>query len=227
MKIDGLTGNIQGIIFDMDGLLVNSESLYWQANIKAAEESGIEIPHDSYLTLTGSDAETMDQFYRRYFPTKKSRDYFIKRTDELVWKWTDQGKLRLKKGVQHALDDFQAHDVKMAIASSNYRSVVEHVLWTTGTRQYFSFFLSWDDIQEKHLATKPAPDIYLWAAQKLQLPKEKLIVFEDSSTGITAAYQASIKSVMVPDLKPPTQIDYDHAALIVSDFDCFLEYLKE
>ena len=225
MKVTGIKNNIQGIIFDMDGLLVDSEKLYWQANIQAAHEFGLDIPDDSYLKLIGASNEQMQQFYQRYFPSDKVRDEFIKRTDDLVWQWADEGKVKLRPGVQKALNVFDKQHLKMAIASSNYQAVVDKFVWLTGIRQYFKFRLSYKDVVENRLKPKPAPDIYLMAQTKLNIPKENLLIFEDSSTGVAAAKNAGINCVMIPDLKTPTQTDKDYA-LIYDNFDNFLSQVK-
>ena len=225
MKVTGIKNNIQGIIFDMDGLLVDSEKLYWQANIQAAHEFGLDIPDDSYLKLIGASNEQMQQFYQRYFPSDKVRDEFIKRTDDLVWQWADEGKVKLRPGVQKALNVFDKQHLKMAIASSNYQAVVDKFVWLTGIRQYFKFRLSYKDVVENKLKPKPAPDIYLMAQTKLNVPKENLLIFEDSSTGVAAAKNTGINCVMIPDLKTPTQTDKDYA-LIYDNFDNFLSQVK-
>lgn len=217
MQINGLKDNIKGLIFDMDGLLVNSERLYWQANIQAAKEYELGIPEDSYLKLVGSSAQDMENFYHKYFKTTQLRDEFIKRTDDLVWRWADEGKLKLRPGVQEALDVFNQAGLKMAIASSNYDEYVQKFLWVTGIRQYFAFHLSYKNVLQDHLNPKPAPDIYLLAQQKMGMPKDELLVFEDSSTGVTSAHNAGLDCIMVPDLKPATETDKKNA-LICKDF---------
>lgn len=112
----------------------------------------------------------------------------------------------------------------MAIASSNYEDVLQHVLWKTGIRNYFDFHLSYLDVQKGHIKAKPAPDIYLAAAKKMNLPKESILVFEDSSTGVQAATSAGLKCVMVPDLITPTEKDRQNAVMIC---DSFYDFLKK
>lgn len=219
MQLNGI-GNkeILGAIFDLDGLLVDSENLYWKANIQAAKEEKLDIPEDSYLKLAGATIKEMEEFYHQYFPTEQLRDNFIKRTDDLVWQWTDEGKLQLKPGAQAILDKFHQAKVHMAIASSNYDTVVQHAIWTTGIRNYFDFYLSYRDVKEKNIKAKPAPDIYLLAAQKLNIPKDNLIVFEDSPTGVEAAYNAGIDVIMIPDLLPASTVEKQRAKKICKNF---------
>ena len=174
MQVKGIKDDIKGIIFDMDGLLVNSEELYWQANIQVAEEEKLGTPRDAYLKLTGATVKEMQAFYHKYFKTDADRDRFIKRTDDLVWQWTDEGKLKLRPGVQEALDEFKKRGLQMAIASSNYEDVLQHFLWATGIRNYFDFYLGYLDVQKGHIKAKPAPDIYLAATKKMNLPKENI-----------------------------------------------------
>ncbi|MDE7050138.1 MAG: HAD family phosphatase [Lactobacillus sp.] len=226
MKIKDITEPIEGVIFDMDGLLVNSEKLYWDANIVAAKEANLDIPDDSYLKLVGSSVKEMEEFYHRHFKTKADRDKFIKRTDELVWKWTDEGKLKLQPGVLEALQLFKKKQVKLAIASSNYDEVVAHNLDVLKIKDYFDFYLSYKDVEAGKIKAKPAPDIYLLAAKKMQLPTDNLLVFEDSSTGVAAASAAGLKCVMVPDLKQATDLDKKNVTLICKDFYTFIEKIE-
>lgn len=226
MKVKGIKDDIQGVIFDMDGLLVNSEYLYWQANIQAAKEAKLGIPEDSYLKLVGVSVKEMENFYHHYFSSQKERDQFIKRTDDLVEQWTNEGKLKLRPGVQEALERFAQNDVKMAIASSNYDCVIRQNLQVTETQEYFAFYLSYDDVQKQHVQAKPAPDIYLLAQKKLGISKENILVFEDSSTGVAAATAAGLKCVMIPDLKPASELDKENAVMICKNFFEFIEKIN-
>ena len=222
MKIKGINNEIEGVLFDMDGLLVNSEELYWQANIQAARKAGLKMPADLYLQLVGASATSMADFYKNYFQNDQQKREFIQQTDDLVWQWTDEGKLKLQPGVQATLDYLQKCKIPMAIVTSNTEQVVEHNLWVTGTRNYFYFLLNAADVKNNRVNPKPAPDIYLLAAEKMALPKKNLLAFEDSSSGLQAAVNAGIKCVMIPDLVPATKEDLKIATFIRSSFKDFL-----
>lgn len=223
MKLRGNNDEIKCVLFDLDGLLVNSEKLYWDANIQAAREENLPIPEDSYLKNIGASVKAIGEFYHKYFATTEAKDKYIERTDEIVDQWTDQGKLKLRPGVQRALDYFQGQNLKMAIVSSNYDQVVQKFAWKTGIRNYFDFHLSYQDVLDDHLKAKPAPDIYLKAVKESGMAKENILVFEDSSTGVAAAKNAGLKVVMIPFLLPANAEDKKNATLICQDFNQFLD----
>lgn len=218
MQIKGIKHEKQGVIFDMDGLLVNSEELYWKANIQASKEYNLGIPDDSYLTLVGASVKSMDDFYAKYFASDEVRRAFVKRTDDLVWQWTDEGKLVLKPGVQDILDKFEELGINMGLASNNYKSVVDHALWVTGCRNYFDYIVTHDEVAEYKLRSKPFPDLYLEAQKKSGLAKDQLLIFEDSSMGVEAAANAGIDCVMIPDLKAPTAVDREKTIMVCQNF---------
>lgn len=227
MKVKGLTTPVAGIIFDMDGLLVNTERLYWQANVQAAHEEGLKIPDDAYLELNGASVAQSQAFFQKYFPDAQKRDTFIKRTDDLVWQWAEEGRLRLLPGVARALAQFKDWGLKMGIASSNYARVIKHNLALTHTSDYFDFVLSDVDLEGQNVKPKPAGDIYRLAAQKSGLPADQLLVFEDSANGIAAASDAGLRCVMIPCLKQPTAKDRQRANLICASFNDFLDLAEK
>lgn len=217
LTINQLKQKYEGAIFDMDGLLVNSEQLYWDANVQASKEMGLGMPEDSYLRLIGASVQAMNQFYQTYFQDQAQVKAFIKRTDDLVWEWSQTGKLKLQPGVHELLRNLRASGLKLAVASSNYQPVVQQFLTVTGIIEYFDFYLSDLDVQSNHLHSKPAPDIYQLASQKIGLALEKIVVFEDSSTGVLAASSAGLDCIMVPDLLKATSEDQSRAKLVLDN----------
>ena len=72
MQVQGIDDDINGILLDMDGLLINSERLYWEANIQAAKEDNLDTPKNTYLKLYGATEKDMQNFYHKYFKTSKT-----------------------------------------------------------------------------------------------------------------------------------------------------------
>lgn len=222
MKVDHLISDLRGAIFDMDGLLVNSEKLYEEANLQAAKEVGLDLPDTFYQDLSGTSVDFLQKFFDEHFASQAEIDAFIKRTDDLVWDWANHGRLELRPGVLATLKIFQAENIKMAVASSNYENFVARFLEVTGISEYFEFYLYFGAVA----AAKPDPAIYNLAQERLDIPKENLLVFEDSSTGLLAAKRAEIKRVLVPFLTAPTASDQENADLIVASFTDFNKLLK-
>ena len=222
MRVEGILDNLQGVIFDMDGLLVNSEELYQKANNLAAKNAGLNLPANFYETLSGSSLLGVQAFFDQHFDSQEEIDAFIKETDDLVWQWVLDGQLELQPGVQETLDYLKANNIKLAVASSNYENYVEKFLDVTGITDYFEFYLYYGAVKQP----KPAPDIYLLAEERLGLPKDELLIFEDSSTGVQAAKNAGIDVIMVPFIVKPTVTDVANASKIVPSFTDFLKLIK-
>lgn len=222
MRVEGILDNLQGVIFDMDGLLVNSEELYQKANNLAAKNAGLNLPANFYETLSGSSLLGVQAFFDQHFDSQEEIDAFIKETDDLVWQWVLDGQLELQPGVQETLDYLKANNIKLAVASSNYENYVEKFLDVTGITDYFEFYLYYGAVKQP----KPAPDIYLLAQERLGLPKDELLIFEDSSTGVQAAKNAGIDVIMVPFIVKPTVTDVANASKIFPSFTDFLKLIK-
>ena len=110
----------------------------------------------------------------------------------------------------------------LAIASSTVLSAVERQVRAAGIREYFDVVLGGDDVKDG----KPAPDIYLMAAEKLGKDPSQVIVIEDSYNGIKAARAAGAKAIMVPDILPPNEEMREKAWKICKDFDEVREVLE-
>ncbi|APT19089.1 hydrolase [Amylolactobacillus amylotrophicus DSM 20534] len=222
MRVDGIIDDLNGVIFDMDGLLVNSEELYEKANQIAARNAGLDLPADFYETLSGSSLLGVQAFFDEHFDSQEAIDAFIKETDDMVWQWVLEGQLKLRPGVQEALELFRRSGVKMAVASSNYENFVQKFLTVTGISKYFEFYLYYGAVPNP----KPAPDIYQLAQERLGIPTEKLLIFEDSTTGVQAAKNAGIKVIMVPFITRPTAQDQIDASRIMPSFYEFIDLVK-
>lgn len=189
----------RGAIFDMDGTLFDTEKLYRQAWLDAAEEFGEERNPGVAIEGAGTNmGEQTRQVVKKYFPNIDA-DKYIARVLELAREIPKQ-QLILMPGVEDILNYFQAQGVVMAIASSAPVKVIEDNLTRTNLRDYFKALIGGDSVAN----SKPAPDIFLKAADELNLPATDCYIFEDSFNGIRAANASGGVAIMIPDTMEPT-----------------------
>ena len=188
-----------GAIFDMDGLLVDSEKLYQRIWIDQANERGIELSPDFVKEVSGTNGVLRENIINKHFHTDDGKAIVaenLKRGSEEL-----QKHVPLKTGVREILKFFHNQGIRMAVASSNYEDQIRSNLERSGISPYFSASVSGSEITHG----KPAPDIFLKAAEKLELDPHDCYVFEDSLNGIRAAHTAGCAPVMIPDMMEPTE----------------------
>ncbi|HEY9219484.1 MAG TPA: HAD family phosphatase [Phenylobacterium sp.] len=194
-----LPRDVRAVVFDMDGLLCDTESVYRDAMIAVAAERGHEMPFSLFKTMIGlpgpmSDRRMLDHFGEDY-PVAE----FNLRVSEIVTAACDVG-IALKGGVVELLDHLDALALPRAIAtSSSHRSVQAH-LGHSGIIPRFQAIVARGDYERG----KPNPDPFLKAAERLRVDPADCLALEDSHNGVRAAAAAGMMTVMVPDLLDAT-----------------------
>lgn len=194
--------SVKGVIFDMDGLIFDTEQLYYAGAQAAADTFGFPYDKELYLNLLGISDEEVIMKYHELFDEKFGVDTvkaFIEAAYENTRLLFAQGKATLKPGVMELLTYLKANKIKWVIASSNQRAVIDELLEQAELTAYFSTVVSAEDVPK----AKPDPAIFLAAQNLLGTKKEETLVLEDSQNGVLAAYRAEIPVIMVPDLLPP------------------------
>ena len=188
-----------GAIFDMDGTLFDTEKLYRHAWLDVAPEFGekpnLELPIAASGTNMGNESV---QIVGKFYPNIDAQAY-INRVLELVEAWRERG-LQLMTGVEEILNFFRDAGVKTAVASAAPVEVIEQNLTQKNLRGYFEVLVGGNMVANG----KPAPDIFLLAAKKLNLAAEDCYIFEDSFNGIRAANASGGVAIMIPDTMQPT-----------------------
>jgi HAD superfamily hydrolase (TIGR01509 family) len=191
---------VRAAIFDMDGLLIDSERLFRDAMMGAAVELGHEMTHDFFLTLVGTpwaaNVEALLVHYGSTFDTEALRDETWRRYHAIA-----QAELTLKAGVVEILDRLDELGLPRAIATSSRRETVEHHLGDHGVLHRFHAVVASGETAR----AKPHPDPYLLAAERLGVEPQDCLALEDSHNGVRAAAAAGMMTIMVPDLLDPTE----------------------
>ncbi len=184
------------ILFDMDGLMVDSEPLWFEVERDFARVRGGDFTRELAHECVGRGlANTLAVMHRTFgFPIDPERD-----AADLVDRFIARaGELALKPGFLELFDEARSRGIPRALASSSARRLVEATLDRFGVRARFDAVVSGDDV----VHPKPAPDIFLEAARRLAVAAPGCVVLEDSLSGVRAARAAGIPVIAVPESHP-------------------------
>jgi len=190
---------IQGCIFDMDGLLFDTERIFQETWEKIAAERGIVLPPSFAGDIMGTSGEKMNRILETYYRPYKGEEIQreCKKRVEAVLK----NHVPLMPGAVEILETCKALQIKTAVASSSPMEQIKANLSRTGTDVFFDALVSGEEVENG----KPAPDIFLLAAKRIHVPPACCLVFEDSPHGIAGAAAGGFIPVMIPCLLPPTE----------------------
>ncbi|MFC5871341.1 haloacid dehalogenase superfamily, subfamily IA, variant 3 with third motif having DD or ED/haloacid dehalogenase superfamily, subfamily IA, variant 1 with third motif having Dx(3-4)D or Dx(3-4)E [Chryseobacterium arachidis] len=206
---------LKAVLFDMDGVIVDTEPLHRKAYFKTFKDLGIEVPEDLYTSFTGAStkrvAETLiaqfnlTQTYEEIAKIKRDyfKDYFY--NDE---------EFDLITGVKDLIEHYFEKGIKLILASSATMTTINMVFEKFELEKYFSGKISGADLKE----SKPHPEVFLLAAEMANEPVENCMVIEDSTNGILAAHRAKIFCAAYRSPHSKNQ-DYTLADTVVSDYE--------
>ncbi len=191
---------IEAVIFDMDGLMVDTERLARRFWFMAFEEFGATPTDEQYLSIVGRNAVDSTAVLREAlgadFPVEECRA----RMRELYYAAIVESGIPVKPGLRELVDFLKAESIRYAVATSTARDITLRKLEMTNLISDFGTIVAGDEITNG----KPDPEIFLKAAGLIGAAPEKTVVLEDSFNGIRAAHAAGMIPIMVPDLAQPT-----------------------
>ena len=191
----------KAVIFDMDGVIFDSEKLVLQSWQWVAKQYGLEGIEEVFPKCIGVNAVNTKLIFLEYYGEEFPYDVYKKEASKWFHDRFDNGKLPLKPGVVELLSYLQEAGYKIGLASSTREAVVTQEIRDAGLLSYFDNLTCGDMLKK----SKPEPDIFFMACDKLGVTPEEAIVIEDSYNGIRAAYRAGITPIMVPDMIAPDE----------------------
>lgn len=214
---------IKAVVFDMDGIIFDSEAKVIECWVEIADKYGIkDIETMCRKCLGTNSAETRRialEFYGQDFPY----DEYKKESSELYHQRYDGGRLPMKPYIRELLEYLKQNSYKIALASSTRTQVVQNQLRDAGILGYFDKLVCGDMVSR----SKPEPDIFLKACEELSVAPDEAYAIEDSYNGIRSAHSAGMHPIMVPDLAPPTEEMQQLAEVILPSLREVMEYIGD
>ncbi|WCP69257.1 HAD family phosphatase [Vibrio tubiashii] len=206
-------GRFQALIFDFDGLLVDTESCMFRAWEALMKPYGVDVSPLQVAGLVGSSAPAtaLYHLYRRHSGLTYSDQQIREQVLELAYQKIES--IPEREGVRDYLNFAKQKRLKLALATSSEREHYMPILQRLGLDGYFDCFTGAEEISP--LRRKPCPDVYLTSLAKLGVSAHQAIAFEDSPPGVTAARSADISTVAVTNLLT-RHLDVSHANVVLS-----------
>ena len=187
--------DVQAVIFDLDGSLVDSMWIWKEIDIEYLGKYGISIPQDLQSDIEGMSFKETAEYFKKRFNIPDSIEEMQVEWNQMAWdKYMNE--VPLKPGIPEFLDHCRKCDIQLGIASSNSRELIEVCLKLNQVESFFECIMSGTD----GFKGKPAPDIYLAAAKQLGVDPVRCLVFEDIIPGILAGKSAGMRGCAVDDV---------------------------
>lgn len=213
---------IELIVFDMDGLLIDSERGMWLVNEKRSiEELGYIFDYDLITSLMGSSMDEYKrlivEYYGKEFPIDTYYEMIFKYNKEMI----NNNQLRLMKGSLELLDFLKTNNIKMKIATSTPKDTAIKMLNSLNIYNYFDEVISGEEVEKG----KPYPDIYNKAIGNIN--KDNVLIFEDGHNGARAAIASKAHLILVPDIAKVTEEDKKEAYKVINSLDEAINIIKQ
>jgi HAD superfamily hydrolase (TIGR01509 family) len=202
---------MKAVIFDMDGVIIDSEPIHLEIDIQTMKDLGCNISKDELNKYVGTTNEYMFSDIRNKYKINKSVEDIISYRMEIAKERIIKSDLEPIEGIRELLSALKNKNIPTAIASSSPRDFIEIVVAKFELQDYFSYILSGEEVENG----KPAPDVYIETAKKLRVQPKDCIVIEDSKNGVLAAKAAGMKCIGFENINSGDQ-DLSKADFIVN-----------
>lgn len=213
--------DIKGIIFDLDGILFDSEYYQWQGWVELLREYGIELTKEMYFDYAGKSGPIIDEELIRDFNLNIPVGTLWEAKQKLLEVWFNEKSMPLMPFAKEAVEYFISNQFKVALCSGGPREEIMIKLEKNDFVKYFPVIVAGSDVER----SKPNPDIYLLAVKRLELKPEECLAFEDTQYGLQAAYSAGAHCFAVPNEYSEKQ-DFSKADKVLSSLKDAIVFFK-
>ncbi|MGH4051964.1 MAG: HAD family hydrolase [Clostridium sp.] len=206
---------LKAVIFDMDGVIIDSEPTHMKLENETYKKLGIEVTEDEHHSFVGSTSHYMWESLKNKYNLNQTLDELIGYDRSKYFKYlnSDECEITLIYGVKELIKDFHENGIKLAVASSSPLNVIMTIVKKFQIEEYIEVFVTGDYVKR----SKPEPDIFLFALKKLGVSPDNCIVIEDSHNGVLAAKKAGMKCVGINSDAAGNQ-DISMADLVINSF---------
>ena len=213
---------IKAIIFDMDGLMIDSERVTFECYQEILKGMNLTMDEEFYKTLLGKPLKGIYQRFYDVYGNDFPIEDVIKDVHALMAKRFETEGVPIKTGLKSLLEYLKENNYKTIVATSSNRNRVDTILSQAQITDYFDDSICGDEVTKG----KPNPEVFLKSCQKLGVNVDEAIVLEDSEAGIQASYDAGIQVICIPDMKYPEKQYEEKTFKILKDLNGVTEYLK-
>lgn len=213
---------IKAIIFDMDGLMIDSERVTFECYQERLKDMNLTMDAEFYKTLLGKPIKGIYQRFYDVYGNDFPIENVIRDVHQLMAERFETEGVPVKKGLVELLHYLKDNNYKTIVATSSNRDRVDKILAQAKITEFFDDSICGDEVTKG----KPNPEVFLKSCQKLGVNVDEAIVLEDSEAGIQASYDANIKVICIPDMKYPEKQYEEKTFKILKDLTEVTAYLK-
>lgn len=199
-------------IFDMDGLLFDTERVFMDSQAKIHKKHGYDFKPEDYIETIGLFGANRYRKLRELYGSAYPAEDIFQETRALADEYVKNNIPEVKPGIKELLVFFSSHKVRCCVASSSPKKSIAMTVEKGGLMRYFDFIIGGDEITN----SKPDPEMFLKACEKAGAAADEAIVLEDSENGLSAAYAGGIPAICIPDMKQHGKDTIDKAIALVT-----------
>lgn len=191
----------QGLVFDMDGLIFDTERIVKQSWDDVGKDLGIPDMGEHIFRTIGFNRERRAVYFRENIREDFPAEEFSERTRRRFYEIAETEGVKIKPGARELLEYGKQNGFKIALATSSRRAYAEQLLKDAGLYEYFDGFVFGDMVTH----SKPDPEVYMRACEQIGLSPKQCTAFEDAPAGVCSAHAAGLCTCMIPDLVEPEE----------------------